>query len=209
MPTQPAYLTIRPALKLAALLALLGQVWLQPALAQAAPGTEIETLSDRVMFVVSGGFWEGLPNEQDGGAAPADGAAPDSVPAAGAAQAEPAPATGAAADTEPAPEVLTMQKGYYRIAAVRAQDNHSLFYLQQVALGEDGPDVVMSMEIAELSDLKGYVTDIRPEDSSGSASQPGFAAYVHMKPDLETVEPETWSVLIDDLGDITVSRADN
>lgn len=214
MPTPPAVSPIRPALKLAATLMVLSQLCLSPALAQVTAGTEIETLSDRVMFVVSGGFWEGVLGEVDGSAdpaAPADGSTTD---AATAPATEPPAATGAEAGSaapaaEAAPEVLAMQKGYYRIVAVRAEDNHSLFYLQQMMLGENGPEVVLTMDIAELNDLNGYVTDIRPEDSSGSAGQPGFAAYVYLKPDLKTVEPETWSVLVDDLGDISVSRADN
>lgn len=212
MPTQPASSQIRPVLKLAATLVVLGQLCMSPAHAQSAAETGIETLSDRVMFVVSGGFWEGVIGEEDGStepAAPADDAATDAAAAPATEAAAGTEASPEAPATEAAPEVLTMQKGYYRIVAIRAEDNHSLFYLQQMVLGEDGPQVVLTMDIAELSDLNAYVTDIRPEDSSGGASQPGFAAYVYLKPDLKTTEPETWSVLVDDLGDITVSQADN
>ena len=40
-------------------------------------------------------------------------------------------------------------------------------------------------------------------------AQPGFAAYVYLKTDLNTAEPETYSVYIDDLDDIYVEPASN
>jgi hypothetical protein len=57
--------------------------------------------------------------------------------------------------------------------------------------------------------MKPYVTDIRPENSSGITTQPGLFATVYLKTDPKAAEPESWTVLIDDLGEIKVERATN
>lgn len=38
------------------------------------------------------------------------------------------------------------------------------------------------VEVEELTQLKPFVTDIRPESSSGVTSQPGMFATVYLKP---------------------------
>lgn len=57
--------------------------------------------------------------------------------------------------------------------------------------------------------MKAYVTDIRPETSDGISTQPGLFATVYLKTDPAATEPETWTVLIDDLGDIKIERETN
>lgn len=103
----------------------------------------------------------------------------------------------------------TPRKGYYKLIALRQPDRTAKVHLQQIAVSDAGLDIVESVELEELSALKPYVTDIRPESSTGIASQPGLFATVFLKTDPAQREPESWTVLIDDLGDIRVERATN
>lgn len=176
----------RPCLKVLALLACL--VPAAPALVSAQDVSPLaENLSPRVLFVTSGGFWqETLPAETSDGAE-----------------------TG---DTEKAGELdaaAVATRGYYRLIALRGPDNRSELYLQQVALGAEGPEVAMTLGIEEINALGAYITDIRPENSTGAASGPGFAAYVYLKTDPTVIEPETWSVYLDEFGDLRVEPSSN
>ncbi len=110
------------------------------------------------------------------------------------------------ADNQPA---LPAQRGYYKLVAVRQPEGDAHIFLQQVALDAAGPKVVSSAELEEFSAMKAYVTDIRPETSDGVAAQPGLFATVYLKTDPAAAEPETWTVLIDDIGDIKVERETN
>ena len=101
------------------------------------------------------------------------------------------------------------RKGCYKLIALRQPDRTAKVYLQQVAVSEAGLTVVESVELEELSSLKPYVTDIRPESSNGITTQPGLFASVFLKTDPAQRESETWTVLIDDLGEIRVERATN
>jgi hypothetical protein len=101
------------------------------------------------------------------------------------------------------------QRGYYKLVAVRQPEGNAHIFLQQVALDAAGPKVVSSAELEEFSAMKAYVTDIRPETSDGVSSQPGLFATVYLKTDPTAGEPETWTVLIDDIGDIKVERETN
>ena len=116
-------------------------------------------------------------------------------------------AAGTASGNQPAPEAPA-QRGYYKLVAVRQPEGNAHIFLQQVALDAAGPKVVSSAELEEFSAMKAYVTDIRPETSDGVASQPGLFATVYLKTD-PAAEPETWTVLIDDIGDIKVERETN
>lgn len=171
-----------------------------PALAQDAE-TEIAAISERLLFVVSGGYWEKMPGETV--AAPSD----DSAEA-------PAPSedgqTDADAETaEPeAPEQEVTQparRGYYRLIALRAADNTSRVHLQQMVLGETGPAVEMTTEIDEISAEPSYVTNIVQEGSG----QAGFSAFVYAKSDPSLPEPDTWTVFVDEFGELTVEKATN
>ncbi|PZU22096.1 MAG: hypothetical protein DI589_11415 [Shinella sp.] len=101
------------------------------------------------------------------------------------------------------------RKGYYKLIALRQPDRTAKVYLQQVAVSDTGLALVESVELEELSALRPYVTDIRPESSNGVTTQPGLFASVFLKTDPAQREPETWTVLIDDLGEIRVERATN
>lgn len=139
-----------------------------------------EALPERVLFVTSGGFW------QD--------AAPD-----GEAEANPAEAPGEA----------EMRRGYYRLIVVRGEDNRSLVELQRIELAADGPALDQSTSLEEINEIGAYVTDVRPENSTGTTSQPGFAAFVYLKTDPTVSEPETWTVFVDEFGDIMVEQSSN
>lgn len=144
-------------------------------------------MPDNIIFVTSTGYWEER-------ADPLMAADPN------AAKSQEAPVT------TPEP---TAQRGYYKLVAVRQAEGNAHIFLQQVALDAAGPKVVSSAELEEFSAMKAYVTDIRPESSDGIARQPGLFATVYLKTDPAATEPETWTVLIDDIGDIKVERATN
>jgi hypothetical protein len=145
----------------------------------------IDALPVSVIFAVSSGYWEetgelGLPG-----------------PA-------PAPALGKAAPAAP-----QARRGYYKVVAVRQADRTAKVYLQQIASTEAGPSVINSVELEEFSAIKSYVTDVRTDNANGIARQPGLFATVLVKSDPNIIEPETWTILIDDLGDLRVERASN
>lgn len=105
--------------------------------------------------------------------------------------------------------VTTTNKGYYRLSAFRREDNTSALFLQKIANTEDGPKEVLTLELEEVSAMNAYITDMRPESSTGGGSGIGFAAYIYLKTDPSVVEPETYSVYVDDLDDIYVEQASN
>tara|TARA_R110002020_G_scaffold6231_2_gene26064 strand:+ start:6917 stop:7465 length:549 start_codon:yes stop_codon:yes gene_type:complete len=148
-------------------------------------------LAPRVLFVTSGGYWEEAGEDADASAAEAAGEEAAGEPAAAAA----GPAPGS--------------RGYYRLIAIRGEDNRSQLHLQQIALTPEGPQLALSIGIDEINTLGAYVTDIRPEDSTGAASARGFAAYVYLKTDPKVAEPETWSLYVDEFGEIQVERSSN
>lgn len=157
--------------------------WLVLMLATASPARADDTvlMPDNIIFVTSTGYWE-------------ESADPLSVLD---------PNGGKTADTPSA------QRGYYKLVAVRQPEGNAHIFLQQVALEAAGPKVISSAELEEFSAMKAYVTDIRPETSDGVSSQPGLFATVYLKTYPAAPEPETWTVLIDDVGDIQVERATN
>ncbi len=117
--------------------------------------------------------------------------------------------TGKAGEEKPAEQQPDRQRGYYKLIAVRQPEGNAHIYLQQIASSAEGPKVVSSAELEEFSAMKAYVTDIRPETSDGISTQPGLFATVYLKTDPAATEPETWTVLIDDIGDIKVERETN
>lgn len=164
-----------------------------------ARAEDIDQLPVTATFVISGGAWEGDAESLDAGksAAPA-------APAPGDAAA-PAPAPAATAETA-AP---AMRGGYYKLIAIRQPDRTAKVYLQQILSSETGPQVLESVELEEFTAIRPYVTDIRPEDSTGVSRQPGFFATVYLKTDPAQIEPEGWTVLIDEFGEIRVERETN
>lgn len=139
-----------------------------------------ESLAANVTFVTSSGHWE------DVGVAGDTGSSTGSSP------------TGSAP-----------QKGYYKLIAFRQPDGTAHIVLQQIALDPSGPRIVSSAELEEFTRMKAFVTDIRPESSDGVTQQPGLFATVYLRTDPTAPDVETWTVLIDDLGDIKIERETN
>jgi hypothetical protein len=165
---------------LAAVLALFF-IHAAPAWAEGEP-----PVSETVTFVVSTGFWE----------EPLDDAATE-----GAGTAKP--------ETAETAQPAAMRRGYYKLVAVRQPDGTAQIHLQQIEATAAGPKIASSTVLEEFSAMKPYVTDIRPENSAGITAQPGLFATVYLKTDPKAAEPESWTVLIDDLGEIKVERATN
>ena len=179
-----------PAPKILLLLAGLCTPLASQAYAQEDPATLAGALSPRVLFVTSGGYWEEIEGS-DAAAASESADQPDEETASELAEAVPA------------------SRGYYRLIAIRGADNRSEVHLQHIALTPEGPELALSMGIDEINSLGAYVTDMRPEDSTGVASQAGFAAYIYLKTDPTVAEPETWAVYVDEFGDLQVDRSSN
>nr|WP_275791078.1 hypothetical protein [Rhizobium gei] len=147
-----------------------------------AKAEESKLLPDNIIFVMSTGYWE------------ESGALPQAI------------------DDTPANKEVDRQagqRGYYKLIAVRQPEGNMHVFLQQIALGPEGPEILSSAELEEFSEIKAYITDIRPESSNGISRQPGLFATVYLKTDPATAEPESWTVLVDDIGDIKVERATN
>lgn len=140
---------------------------------------EGELLPSNVTFVTSTGYWEGNAG------------------------------VGEETDTGDGTNATAGQRGYYKLIALRQSDGTAKIHLQQIAATPAGPEVVSSAELEEFTALKPYVTDIRPETSTGITPQPGMFATVYLKTAPSAAEPESWTVLIDELGDIRIERATN
>jgi hypothetical protein len=140
-------------------------------------------VSETITFVVSTGFWE----------EPAEDEAQQDTATAKPETAEP----------------TTSRRGYYKLIAVRQPDGTAQVHLQQIEATADGPKIASSAVLDEFSAMKPYITDIRPENSTGITTQPGLFATVYLKTDPKAAEPESWTVLIDDLGEIKIERATN
>lgn len=162
--------------------------------ATSAHASDAQILSPQVIFVTSTGYWEESAAQQ---------ATPDATQ-----DATPEAAQGATTTESALPAPLA-RKGYYKLIALRAADGTGRIHLQQIAVTPEGPQIVSSAELEEFSALNAYVTDIRPESSTGVTRQPGLFATVYLKTDPTAIEPDTWTVLIDDLGDIKVEPATN
>lgn len=102
-----------------------------------------------------------------------------------------------------------VRRGYYKLFSLRQPDGTAQLHLQRIEAAADGPTIVSSTEIEAFSAMKAYVTDIRPESSDGVKGQPGMFATVHLKTDPAAGASTAWTVLIDDLGDMTVEKASN
>lgn len=112
------------------------------------------------------------------------------------------------ADATPVPssaDKAAPRHGYYKVFAVRQADRTSKIYLQQIAVDDDGLKILSTTELRELSELKPYVTDIRPENSDGFIKEPGMFATIILKRDPDG-ETERWRIAMDDLGEVTVDK---
>ncbi len=155
------------------------------ACAASAASADDAVLPAAITFATSTGYWE------DGGEAPKVEQASPETPS----QDQPA--------AKPA-----ARHGYYKLFAVRQSDRTSRVYLQQIAVSDDGLQVLSTAELHEISELKPYVTDIRPENPDGFIKEPGLFATVVLKtePDADT---ERWTVVVDEFGEITVEKPSN
>lgn len=100
-------------------------------------------------------------------------------------------------------------RGYYKVIAMRQNDGTAKIYLQQIAYSADGPKLMQNVELEEFTQMKAYVTDVRPESSAGAAATPGLFVTVHLKTDPVQKEPDGWTILIDELGDMKIEKASN
>ncbi len=159
-----------------------------PLAAQAADATD-PILPASITFATSTGYWA------DDGNAPAVTRPPAATTPNASAAAAPTPA----APNQP-------RHGYYKLFAVRQADRTAKVYLQQIAQTETGPEIVSTVEVQELNDLNPYVTDIRPENSTGRLNEPGLFAMVYLKTDPDG-DANSWTVIIDEFGDISVEKS--
>ena len=100
-------------------------------------------VAETITFVVSTGFWEEPVEAEEDDAAAAK------------------------------PEPTALRRGYYKLIAVRQPDGTAEIHLQQIEATADGPKIASSTVLEEFSAVKPYVTDIRPENSTGITTQPG------------------------------------
>jgi hypothetical protein len=107
--------------------------------------------------------------------------------------------------TAPSVGKAAPRHGYYKLFAVRQADRTSKVYLQQIAVDDDGVTIVSTSELRELTEIKPYVTDIRPENPDGFIKEPGLFATVILKTDPDG-ETERWRIAMDDLGEVTVDK---
>lgn len=159
-----------------------------------AQSNQDPVLPASITFATSTGYWE------DDGTAPAVAHAPAGATSPAAPEAT-APAVPATAIVRPRP-----RHGYYKLFAVRQPDRTARIYLQQIAQTDDGPSIVSTVEVQELNDLNPYVTDIRPENSTGRLNEPGLFAMVYLKTDPDG-DPNSWSVVIDEFGELAVEKS--
>ena len=183
----PGNLPRPPALVACAVIVLASALAWLPAAASEDPAVLADTTPTRVLSVVSGGYWEVK---------------------AEASETEDKTEGDDAAKTEAA-EAPADKRGYYRSLAIRSADNTSRLYLQRIWLSEDGPVLLDTREITALTELKAYITDMRPENSTGVAKQHGFVTYVYLKEDPRAEEPDTWELYVDDFGDAAFTPASN
>ncbi len=110
------------------------------------------------------------------------------------------------ADTDAAPPD---GGGYYRAIAVRSPDNTSRLYFQKIDLSTGKPEILETVDVEELASMPAYITDMRPETSTGVTDYEGFAAYVYLKEDPSAVEPDTWELFVDEFGEHEFLPASN
>jgi hypothetical protein len=144
-----------------------------------------------ITFATSTGYWED------------DGSSPEVT------RSPPATSTSSPQSSPSAPTSAPPsgpRHGYYKLFAVRQADRTAKVYLQQIAQTDNGPDIVSTVELQELNDLNPYVTDIRPENSTGRLNEPGLFAMVYLKTDPDG-DADSWAVAIDEFGDISVEKS--
>lgn len=140
----------------------------------------IDALPVSAIFVVSSGMWEDRNLE---------------------------PVKGPDGQLRPPPASPT--RGYYKVIAIRQGDGTAKVYLQRIVFTAEGPNLLENIELEEFSQMKSYVTDIRTESSNGAPASPGLFVTVYLKTDPMSKEAESWTILIDELGEMKVEKASN
>lgn len=140
----------------------------------------IDALPVSAIFVVSSGMWEEQTLE---------------------------PVKGADGQLRPPPATPT--RGYYKVVAIRQSDGTAKIYLQRIVFTADGPNLLENVELEEFNQMKSYVTDVRPESSNGASASPGLFVTVYLKTDPMAKEAESWTILIDELGEMKIEKASN
>ncbi|MEM6463330.1 MAG: hypothetical protein AAF724_15575 [Pseudomonadota bacterium] len=175
-----------------ALIAVCTIVLTLPAAANEDATALAEATPTRILAVVSGGFWETeVKDEQLEQTAEENGEEQQT------------------SDNSEAEPALQKRRGYYRSVAIRSADNTSRLFLQRIWLSDNGPVLVDSQEIGALTDMRAYITDMRPENSTGIAKQQGFVTFVYLKDDPRSEEPDTWELYVDPFGDTAFTPASN
>ena len=151
-----------------------------PVLPARAQTQAIDTLPVSAIFVVSSGMWEDRNLE---------------------------PVKGPDGQLRPPPASPT--RGYYKVIAIRQGDGTAKIYLQRIVFTADGPSLLENIELEEFSQMKSYVTDVRPESSNGASASPGLFVTVYLKTDPMAKEADSWTILIDELGEMKVEKASN
>lgn len=147
-----------------------------------AMAAELDNVPSQVTFLISGGLWE------DPGESSIKSNSQKS------------------AVIPPVSSSSTIRRGYYRVVAVRQPDQTSKVYLQQIQVSDAGAQLIDRVELQEISDLHAYVTDIRTDDTAGINRTLGLSATVYLKSNPKSVDPESWSVIVDEFGEIQVAR---
>ncbi|CAN7288134.1 hypothetical protein LJR011_001641 [Agrobacterium tumefaciens] len=140
----------------------------------------IDTLPVSAIFVVSSGMWE------DRNLEPREGA-----------------------DGQLRPPPASPTRGYYKVIAIRQGDGTAKIYLQRIAFTAEGPNLLENIELEEFNQMKSYVTDVRPESSNGASDSPSLFVTVYLKTDPMAKEAESWTILIDELGEMKIEKASN
>ncbi|MCP4314590.1 MAG: hypothetical protein GY789_00775 [Hyphomicrobiales bacterium] len=169
-----------------------------PVMASDDPAVMADTTPTRVLSVVSGGFWETTVEKPEAGEKNAD------------AGTEATETKETDSETAELKETVKQTiRGYYRSIAIRSSDNTSRLFLQRIWLSEDGPTLLDTREIKTLTEMQAYITDMRPENSTGIAKQHGFVTFVYLKKDPAAEEPDTWELYVDQFGDTAFTPATN
>ncbi len=169
-----------------------------PVMASDDPAVMADTTPTRVLSVVSGGFWEATVEKPEAEEKNAD------------AGTEATETKETDSETAELKETVKQTiRGYYRSIAIRSSDNTSRLFLQRIWLSEDGPTLLDTREIKTLTEMRAYITDMRPENSTGIAKQHGFVTFVYLKKDPAAEEPDTWELYVDQFGDTAFTPATN
>lgn len=177
---------------------------------QAQTYEEAVALPNALIFSVTGGSWsEEIELVADKATHSTQGSAQGSSEDATTKPDEAATPDSASPQNSETKVEIKLIEGYYRLSAFEKVDQTSIVFLQKIARSDEGLTQHFTLELEEISTLNAYITDIRLENPNNTSDEIGFSAYVFLKTDPNSSEPETYSVYIDDLDSIYVEPASN